>query len=66
VPGGDIVKIGDFTIDLALIQKQDLLNMRLMLPAAGYKLLKNSKNARLCRQRMKDKSKNKHSQYEQV
>jgi len=40
--------------------------MRLMLPAAGYKLLKNSKNARLCRQRMKDKSKDKTSKFEIV
>jgi hypothetical protein len=27
-----LVPIGDFTIDIGVIDKQDLLNMRLMLP----------------------------------
>lgn len=40
--------------------------MRLMLPAAGYKLLKNSKNARLCRQREKQKRQGDHSEFEKV
>lgn len=35
------------------IEKSELLKMRLMLPAKGYKLLKNRKNARLCRARKK-------------
>ena len=49
----DIVKIGEFTINMSVIEKTELLKMRLMLPAAGYKLLKNRKNARLCRARKK-------------
>jgi len=38
---------------MTVIDKAELLKMRLMLPAKGYKLLKNRKNARLCRQRKK-------------
>jgi len=50
----DIVAIGEFTINMSVIEKHELLKMRLMLPAAGYKLLKNRKNARLCRARKKE------------
>lgn len=38
---------------MTIIDKTELLKMRLMLPAKGYKLLKNRKNARLCRLRKK-------------
>ena len=64
--GGDIVALGDFTINIGQIDKSDLLKMRLMLPVQGYKLLKNSKNARLCRQRNKDKQNDKHSELAKV
>jgi len=50
-----LVPIGDFTIDIAMIEKRDLLNMRLLLPKNEYIHLKNRKNARLCRLRKKQK-----------
>jgi len=43
----DIVHIGDFTINISIIEKNALLSMRLILPAEGYKVLKNRKNARI-------------------
>jgi hypothetical protein len=43
----DICLIGDFTIDISIIEKNALLSMRLILPADGYKILKNRKNARI-------------------
>jgi len=50
-----LVPIGDFTVDIAVIEKSDLLNMRLMLPKNEYVHLKNRKNARLCRLRKREK-----------
>lgn len=43
----DICSIGDFRIDISVIEKNALLSMRLILPADGYKVLKNRKNARI-------------------
>jgi hypothetical protein len=43
----DVCLIGDFTIDISIIEKNALLSMRLILPADGYKILKNRKNARI-------------------
>jgi hypothetical protein len=48
---------------MTVIEKSDLLKMRLMLPAAGYKLLKNRKNARLCRARKKEANQTVHQSY---
>lgn len=45
----DVIKIGDFTININMIEKHALLKMRLLLPSAPYLRLKNSKNARLQR-----------------
>lgn len=50
----DICSIGDFRIDISVIEKNALLSMRLILPADGYKILKNRKNARIQRLRKKD------------
>jgi len=47
------VKVGQFTIDIDLIKKEDLIKMRLLLPKIEYKLLKNRKSARLHRLRKK-------------
>jgi len=50
----DICSIGDFRIDISIIEKNALLSMRLILPADGYKVLKNRKNARIQRLRKKN------------
>jgi hypothetical protein len=43
----EICQIGDFTINIGVVEKASLLSMRLILPAEGYKILKNRKNARI-------------------
>lgn len=50
----DIVVIGDFTINIDKIRKESLIGMRKYLPSDEYRLLKNRKSARLCRQRRKE------------
>jgi len=50
---GDVVQVGDFTINIEKITKQQLINMRKFLPSEEYRLLKNRKSARLCRRKRK-------------
>ena len=45
----NVVRVGDFLIDIDIISKEDLIKMRRLLPKAGYKLVKNRKCARLTR-----------------
>ena len=51
---GDIVRVGDFTINIELVSKSSLISMRKFLPAEQYRLLKNRKSARLCRRKRKE------------
>ncbi len=45
--------IGNFYINLDTITKGQLISLRKFVPIAEYRLLKNRKSARLCRQRRK-------------
>ena len=47
------IRVENFTIDIDRIRKEDLLRMRILMPKAQYKLLKNRKSARLHRIRKK-------------
>ena len=51
---GDIVRVGDFTINIELVSKASLISMRKFLPGEQYRLLKNRKSARLCRKKRKE------------
>ena len=51
---GDIVRVGDFTINIELVSKASLISMRKFLPSEQYRLLKNRKSARLCRRKRKE------------
>ena len=51
---GDIVRVGNFTINIEAITKAQLISMRKFLPKEQYRLLKNRKSARLCRRRRKE------------
>ena len=51
---GDIVRVGDFTINIEIVTKAQLINMRKFLPSEQYRLLKNRKSARLCRRKRKE------------
>jgi hypothetical protein len=48
------VIVGDFTIDIATVDKQDLISLRKYVPRDEYKLIKNRKIARLCRMKRKN------------
>ena len=45
----NVVRAGDFLIDLDIISKQSLIKMRRLLPKQEYKMIKNRKCARLTR-----------------
>ena len=51
---GDIVRVGDFTINIEVVTKAQLISMRKFLPSEQYRLLKNRKSARLCRRKRKE------------
>ena len=51
---GDIVRVGDFTINIEIVSKAQLISMRKFLPSEQYRLLKNRKSARLCRRKRKE------------
>ena len=50
----DIVRAGDFTINIEVVSKAQLISMRKFLPPEQYRLLKNRKTARLCRRKRKE------------
>ena len=54
----NVVRIGDFLIDLDIISKEDLIKMRRLLPQNEYKLLKNRKCARITRLVRKERTEN--------
>ena len=45
----DWVQIGDYSVNIEKVTKQELISMRRYLPQEEYRLLKNRKSARLCR-----------------
>ena len=51
---GDIVTVGDFTVNLAVVDKDQLINLRKYMPREEYRLVKNRKIARLCRLKRKN------------
>ena len=51
---GDVVRVGDFTINIEVVTKAQLISMRKFLPSEQYRLLKNRKSARLCRRKRKE------------
>jgi hypothetical protein len=50
----DIVRIGQFNVNVGLVSKDSIKEMRTYLPMEEYRLLKNRKSARMCRQRRKN------------
>lgn len=50
----DIVRVGNFVINIEMVSKLELINMRKYLPPEEYRLLKNRKSARLCRRKRKE------------
>ena len=54
VKEGDIVKVGDFLINIEKVSKAQIIGMRKFLPPEEYRLLKNRKSARLCRRKRKE------------
>ena len=51
---GDIVNVGEFTVNLAVVDKDQLINLRKYMPREEYRLVKNRKIARLCRLKRKN------------
>ena len=51
---GDIVRVGDFMINIEKVSKAQIISMRKFLPSEEYRLLKNRKSARLCRRKRKE------------
>lgn len=51
---GDIVRVGDFLINIEKVTKAQIIGMRKFLPSEEYRLLKNRKSARLCRRKRKE------------
>ena len=49
----EIVKIGSFLVDINLVCKNDLKAMRTYWPKELYRMIKNRKSARICRERRK-------------
>ena len=49
----DIVTVGDFMFNIEIVSKTALISLRKFLPSEEYRLLKNRKSARLCRQKRK-------------
>ena len=45
----DIMRIGNFTVNINVVSKESIKAMRTYLSREQYKLLKNRKTARLCR-----------------
>lgn len=50
----DIVRVGDFMINIEKVTKAAIISMRKFLPTDEYRLLKNRKSARLCRRKRKE------------
>jgi hypothetical protein len=50
---GDVVKVSGFKINIDVITNEGLIKMRKLLPQESYRLMKNRKSARICRQRKK-------------
>lgn len=51
--GEEWTQIGDFAVDINQVTKQEFINMRKYLPREDYRLFKNRKSARICRQKKK-------------
>lgn len=49
----EVVKIGQFYINIDLVTKDSLKSMRTYWPADQYRTIKNRKSARLCRNKKK-------------
>jgi hypothetical protein len=49
----DIVRIGQFFVDVGVVTKDAIKSMRTYWPMEDYRLLKNRKSARICRLRRK-------------
>ena len=47
----DVMRIGNFAVNINIVSKESIKAMRTYLPREQYKLLKNRKTARLCRQK---------------
>ena len=45
----DLVRIGEFLIDIVKVSKNDLKSMRTYWPLESYKMVKNRKTARVSR-----------------
>ena len=45
----DIVRIGNFLVNVSIVTKDALKSMRTYWPMEEYRLLKNRKSARICR-----------------
>ena len=50
----DFVRIGRFIVNVSTVTKDALKSMRTYWPMEEYRLLKNRKSARICRQRRKN------------
>lgn len=50
----DFVRIGKFVVNVSTVTKDALKSMRTYWPMEEYRLLKNRKSARICRQRRKN------------
>jgi hypothetical protein len=50
----DIVRVGDFSFNIEIVSKTQIIHMRKYLPPEQYRLLKNRKSARLCRRKRKE------------
>ena len=49
----DVVRCGNFSINIEMVTKPQIISMRKYLPSEEYRLLKNRKTARLCRRKRK-------------
>jgi len=58
----NIVRAGDFEIDLDIISKASIINMRRLLPREDYKRIKNRKCSRLTRLSRKTRTLNTQSE----
>ena len=49
----DIVRCGNFSFNIEMVTKPQIISLRKYLPPEEYRLLKNRKTARLCRRKRK-------------
>ena len=59
----DWIQIGDYSVNIEKVTKQELISMRRYLPQEEYRLLKNRKSARLCRIKRKHERANLQTSY---